>query len=130
VHFFTQVFQSSNKYVFVYQLNAGLNPVLTAGLNPSYIAKGGTANITGTLTSPSGLPISGENVTLEYSTNNKVSWTPIGIASVDATGSYVFNNWTVPSSPSNIVYVRAFFAGDPAKKFNLAYSPVQPLTEH
>ena len=128
VHFFTQAYQSSNNYVIVYKVNYGQNPVLTAQLNPPFIATGGSTNITGTLSDQSGNPISNANVTLQYS-SNKAIWTDIGKATVSSRGSYFFTNWR-PSSTTSTLYVRAFYAGDPARKFNLAISPYQPLTEH
>jgi hypothetical protein len=130
VHFFTQAFQSSNKYVIVYKLNAGQNPQLTAAVNPSYIPKNGSTNITGTLTEPSGVPITGANVTLQFSTDGGARWSVIGNSPVASNGAYTFTKWVPPVSTTSTIYVRAYYPGDPTRKLNFAYSAPQPLTEH
>jgi hypothetical protein len=127
VHFFTQAFQSSNKYVVVYKTNYGQTPGLSAQLNPPFIQTGTSTNITGTLAYPNGIPIGNANVTLQYSLD-KANWTTFGKAKVDSSGIYVYVNWTPPASTSTL-YVRAYWPGDPARKLGFAISPYQPLTQ-
>ncbi len=131
-YFTTRVFQSSNKYVLVYRVNYPPTPILTAQLNPpliTLITKGGTTNITGSLSYPNGQPVSSTNIPvyLQYS-SDKATWTTIGKANVTSTGTFTYPSWKPPSSTSTI-YVRAWWQGDRTILLSNALSAYQPLTQ-
>ncbi len=129
-YFMSRVFQSSNKYVLVYQVNYPQSPSVTAMLNPPYIAKGAATNITGTLSYPNGLPVSttGIQVNLQYSSAGS-SWNPIGNVTITSSGTFSYNNWKPPSTGS-LTYVRAWWPGDRTLNLNLALSANQTLIQY
>ncbi len=129
-YFMSRVFQSSNKYVLVYQVNYPQTPTLTAQLNPPFIAKGASTNITGTLSYANGQPVSGATiqVNLQYSSAS-VGWTLIGNVTISSNGTFAYNNWKPPNSASPI-YVRAWWPGDRTLNLNLALSANQTLIQN
>jgi dolichyl-diphosphooligosaccharide--protein glycosyltransferase len=131
-YFFTKVFQSSNNYVLVYRVNYPPAPILTAMLSNPYVPKGGSNvnNITGTLTDPSGQPVSSRTrVVLEYAKPGDISWTLIGNSTLTTSGTYqLFNSNKFPSGISPI-HVRAWWNGDPSLGLNIALSANQTLIQ-
>ena len=129
-YLFSRVFQSSNKYVFIYKVNYPQNPTLTVQLSNPLIMKSGAGltNVTGTLSSPSGLPVSSTKIPvyLQYSAD-KVNWNAISNATITSTGTFAYLNWKPPSSTSSL-YVRAWWQGDRTLMLNTALSANQPLT--
>ncbi len=131
-YFMSRVFESSNKYVLVYQVNYPQTPTLTAQLNPPFIPKGTNTNITGTLSYPNGQPVSGTTVQVnlqyfQYSSSN-LDWTFIGNVTVTSTGTFAYNNWKPPSTTVT-TYVRASWPGDRTLNLNLALSANQTLIQ-
>jgi len=130
-YFFTKVFQSSNDYVLLYRVNYPQTPILTAMLSNPYVSKGANNgnNITGTLTNPSGQPVTSMTpVMLQYAKPNDSSWTMIGNSTLTTTGTYQFLNWKPPSGTSP-VHVRAWWNGDPSLGLNVAVSANQTLIQ-
>jgi hypothetical protein len=129
-HFIHQVYQSDNKYVIIYSVNYGQNPVLTAQLNPPYVLGGDNTTITGALSYPNGQPVAGSSVKalLQYSTD-KTNWITIGNMNVNSTGALSSFKWKTPTG-TGVLYVRIFWPGDPSQQLDLAFSPIQPLTRH
>jgi dolichyl-diphosphooligosaccharide---protein glycosyltransferase len=129
--FFTKVFQSSNNYVLVYQVNYPQAPTLTAMLSNPYVPKGGsnTNNITGTLTNPSGQPVTSKTrVILQYAKPGDNTWSFLGNSTLTTSGTFQFSNWKPPTGASPI-RVRAWWNGDPSLNFNLALSANQTLIQ-
>ncbi len=128
-HFFTRLFASTNNYVLVYKVNYPQTPSLTAMLSNPYVSKSGSNsnNITGTLTYPSGLPVSSSKpVILQYATSGG-NWKLIGSVTLTPTGTYE-TNWK-PSDRTSPTYVRAWWNGDPALNLNIALSANQTLIQ-
>ena len=129
--FFTRVFQSTNDYVIVYRVNYPQTPALTAMLSNPYVPKGGSNvnNITGTLTDPSGQPISSRTrVFLEYAKPTDSHWTLLGNSTLTASGTFQFLNWN-PNTKATPIHVRAWWNGDPSLGFNMALSANQTLIQ-
>jgi dolichyl-diphosphooligosaccharide---protein glycosyltransferase len=143
-YFFTKLYESSNDYVLVYQINYPQTPALTTVLsNPSIsnseLSKG--LNLTGTLTYPNGSPVSTSvPVTLQYCAPPSPgascsAWTTIGSAPVASDGAFTLP-WSsssavkLPSSPSGPIQVRGWWNGEPSLDLNLALSGNQTLIEH
>ncbi len=130
-HFFKNVFTSTNGYVEVHAVNYPAATVAAVKLNPAVVASGGKTNITGTLTNEvTGQPIATTSITLEDSTDNQGSWTPIGTVDSTSTGNFQFNNWT-PSFPSGqkSLLVRARWSGDATSMLDIAVSEPVRLVE-
>ena len=128
-HFFTRLFASTNNYVLVYKVNYPQTPSLTAVLSNPYVSKSGSNsnNITGTLTYPSGLPVSSSKpVILQYATSGG-NWKLIGSVTLTPTGTYE-TNWK-PSDRTSPTYVRAWWNGDPALNLNIALSANQTMIQ-
>ncbi len=128
-HFFTRLFASTNNYVLVYKVNYPQTPSLTAMLSNPYVSKSGSNsnNITGTLTYPSGLPVSSSKpVILQYATSGG-NWKLIGSVTLTPTGTYE-TNWK-PSDRTSPTYVRAWWNGDPALNLNIALSANQTMIQ-
>src|SRR5438876_2147884 len=86
-------------------------------------------NITGTLSNPSGQPVTSRTpVMLQYAKPNDNSWTMIGNSTLTTTGTYQFLNWKPPSGTSP-VHVRAWWNGDPSLGLNVAVSANQTLIQ-
>jgi dolichyl-diphosphooligosaccharide---protein glycosyltransferase len=137
-YFFTQVYESSNDYVLVYQVNYPQTPELSTVLSNPYISNSAASlakgtNITGTLTDPSGAPVSTAiPVTLQYLTPGSTSWTTIGQAYLNGTatpGTFSYN-WTNLPNVSGPIMVRGWWNGSPSLNLNLALSGNQTLIEH
>jgi len=131
-YFFTKVFQSSNNYVLVYRVNYPPTPILTAMLSNPYVLKGGSNvnNITGTLTDPSGQPVSSRTrVVLEYAKPGDISWTLIGNSTLTTSGTYQLLNSNKFPSGSSPIHVRAWWNGDPSLGLNIALSANQTLIQ-
>jgi len=129
-YFFSKVFQSTNDYVLVYQVDYPQTPTLTAILSNPYVQKGGnsTNSITGTLTDPSGQPVSSKTqVILQYAKPSDNTWTFIGNSTITS-GTYRLNWNKVPSGTSPI-HVRAWWNGDPSLGLNIALSANQTLIQ-
>jgi len=123
---FTRVFQSSNDYVMVYQVDYPKAPKLNTLLNsPCATSSGCKTNITGTLSFPNGQPVTTTSVQvhLQYSMD-KLTWNSIGNATVTSSGKYAYNNWQVPTGSSQ-VFVRAWWNGDPTINLDVALSSDQ-----
>ncbi len=130
-HFFTRVFESSNNYVLVYQVNYPQTPTLTAMLSNPYVPKGSnnSNNITGTLTYPNGLPVStSKSVMLQYASPGG-SWNLIGNVTLTSTGTYQYLNWNKAPSGISPIHVRAWWNGDPSLGLNMALSANQTLVQ-
>jgi len=130
-HFFTRVFESSNNYVLVYQVNYPQTPTLTAMLSNPYVPKGSSNsnNITGTLTYPNGLPVStSKSVMLQYASPGG-SWNLIGNVTLTSTGTYQYLNWNKVPSGISPIHVRAWWNGDPSLGLNMALSANQTLVQ-
>jgi len=130
-YFFTKVFQSTNDYVLVYQVNYPTTPILTAMLSNPYVPKGGNNanNITGTLTDPSGQPVTSKTrVILQYATpSDPNNWTVIGSSPLTTSGTFQFLNW--PGTSGTPIHVRAWWNGDPSLGLNIALSTNQTLIQ-
>jgi len=130
-HFFTRVFESSNNYVLVYQVNYPQTPTLTAMLSNPYVPKGSSNsnNITGTLTYPNGLPVStSKPVMLQYASQSG-SWNLIGNVTLTSTGTYQYLSWNKAPSGISPIHVRAWWNGDPSLGLNIALSANQTLIQ-
>ena len=130
-HFFTRVFESSNNYVLVYQVNYPQTPTLTAMLSNPYVPKGSSNsnNITGTLTYPNSLPVStSKPVMLQYASPGG-SWNLIGNVTLTSTGTYQYLNWNKAPSGISPIHVRAWWNGDPSLGLNMALSANQTLVQ-
>ena len=130
-YFFTRVFQSSNDYVLVYKVNYPQTPTLTATLSNPYVPKSGSNinNITGTLTGPSGQPVTSRiQVILQYAKPNDNTWTFIANSTLTTSGAYQFVWNNAPSGVSPI-HVRAWWNGDPSLALNIALSANQTLIQ-
>jgi hypothetical protein len=131
-YFFTKVFQSSNDYVLVYRVNYPQTPVLTAMLSNPYVPKGGNNvnNITGTLTDPSGQPVTSRTrVFLQYAKPGDHTWTFIGNATLTTSGTYQFLNANKIPSGISPIHVRAWWNGDPSLGLNIVLSANQTLIQ-
>jgi dolichyl-diphosphooligosaccharide---protein glycosyltransferase len=129
--FFTKVFQSSNNYVLVYQVNYPQTATLTAMLSNPYVPKGSsnTNNVTGTLTNPSGQPVtSNTRVILQYAKPGDNTWTFLGNSTLTTSGTFQFSTWKPPTGTSPI-RVRAWWNGDPSLNLNIALSANQTLIQ-
>jgi asparagine N-glycosylation enzyme membrane subunit Stt3 len=129
--FFTKVFQSSNNYVLVYQVNYPQTPTLTAMLSNPYVPKGSsnTNNVTGTLTNPSGQPVTSKvRVILQYAKPGDNTWTFLGNSTLTTSGTFQFSTWKPPTGTSPI-RVRAWWNGDPSLNLNIALSANQTLIQ-
>ncbi|MBO0888463.1 hypothetical protein J2P12_05120, partial [Candidatus Bathyarchaeota archaeon] len=124
--FFTRVFESSNNYVLIYQVNYPQTPTLTAKLSNPYITKGTGVNITGTLSYPNGLPVTTttHSVTLQYATSG-IPWTNIGNVTFTS-GSYVLSQLWKPQT-AGTYSIRGWWNGDPALKLNMVVTANQTL---
>jgi len=107
--YFRQVFSSSNRYVFLFQVYYPLETKIV--LNPirDKIVYGDRVAINGTLTDANGQPIlrGAPSVTLEYSLNDGATWIPIETVPVDQSGN--FNYTWRPSGGGYLV--RASYKG-------------------
>ena len=129
-YLFTRVFQSSNDYVLIYKVNYPQTPNLQAILSNPYVQKGGTSknNITGTLTYPTGLPVSSKTqVILQYAIPGG-SWTFIANRTLTTSGTFEVLNYAAFPKASPI-YVRAWWNGDPSLGLNMALSANQTLIQ-
>ena len=129
-YFFSKVFQSSNRYVLVYQVNYPPTPILTAMLSNPYVLKGtnNANNITGTLTDPNGQPVSSRTqVALEFAKPGETGWTLIGDSTLTTSGTFQFNWNNAPSGSP--IHVRAWWNGDPSLGLNIALSANQTLVQ-
>ncbi len=136
-YFFTRVYESSNDYVLIYQVNYPQTPVLTTQLSNPYVSSTALSkgiNLTGTLAYPSGSPVnSNVPVFLQYTTPSSNSWTSIGQAYVNGTspGSFMFHWSSIPAtSPLGTIYVRGWWNGEPSLNLNTAVSGNQTLIVH
>ncbi|TMI54237.1 hypothetical protein E6H15_06550 [Candidatus Bathyarchaeota archaeon] len=129
-YFFSRVFASSNNYVLIYKVNYPQTPTLTTVLSNPYMPQGGTTNITGSLSYPSGLPVltTVKPVVLQYATTS-TGWTLIGNATITSSGTFTFRDWTPPNQLGSIT-VRGWWNGDPALNLNMVLSGNQTLIEH
>ena len=129
-YFFGRVFASSNNYVLIYKVNYPQTPTLTTVLSNSYMPQGGTTNITGSLSYPSGLPVltAVKPVVLQYATTS-TGWTLIGNATITSSGSFAFPDWKPPNQLGSIT-VRGWWNGDPTLDLNMVLSANQTLIEH
>src|SRR5437667_554001 len=130
-YIFTKVFEYSNDYVLLYRVNYPQTPILTAMLSNPYVSKGANNgnNITGTLSNPSGQPVTSTTpVMLQYAKPNDNGWTIIGNSTLTTTGTYQFLNWKPPSGTS-LIRVRAWWNGDPSLGLNVAVSANQTLIQ-
>jgi hypothetical protein len=131
-YFFTKVFQSSNNYVLVYRVSYPPTPILSSMLSNPYVPKGGNDvnNITGTLTDPSGQPVTSKTlVVLQYAKPGDNSWTSIGSSTLTTSGTYQFLNWNKVPSGIIPIRVRAWWNGDPGLGLNIALSANQTLIQ-
>ena len=131
-YFFTNVFQSTNDYVLVYRVNYPQTPVLTAMLSNPYVPRGSSNvnNITGTLTDPSGQPVTSKtHVILQYAKPGDHVWTFIGNATLTTSGTYQFLNWSKVPSGTSPIHVRAWWNGDPSLGLNIVMSANQTLIQ-
>ncbi|OLB46563.1 hypothetical protein AUI07_04110 [archaeon 13_2_20CM_2_53_6] len=129
-YFFGRVFASSNNYVLIYKVNYPQTPTLTTVLSNPYMPQGGTTNITGSLSYPSGLPVltTVKPVVLQYATTS-TGWTLIGNATITSSGTFTFRDWTPPNQLGSIT-VGGWWNGDPALNLNMVLSGNQTLIEH
>ncbi len=159
-YYFTKVYESSNDYVLLYQVNYPQTPVLSTTLsNPDMssasLAKG--TNITGTLHYPNGSPVSTNvPVTLQYCvpttstgsnscscpSTNACGWTTIGQAYLNGTlpGSFGSCSWSssctwsssspVPLPSSTQITFRGWWNGEPTLDLDMALTANQTLIEH
>ena len=129
-YFFGRVFASSNNYVLIYKVNYPQTPTLTTVLSNPYMPQGGTTNITGSLSYPSGLPVltAVKPVVLQYATTS-TGWTLIGNATITSSGSFAFPDWKPPNQLGSIT-VRGWWNGDPTLDLNMVLSANQTLIEH
>jgi dolichyl-diphosphooligosaccharide--protein glycosyltransferase len=129
-YLFTKVFQSTNDYVLVYRVNYPLSPILTTMLSNPYVTRGASNvnNITGTLTDPSGRPVSSKTmVILQYAKPGDSTWTSIGSSTLTS-GTFQLLNWN-PKTSATPIHMRAWWNGDPSLGLNLALSANQTLIQ-
>jgi dolichyl-diphosphooligosaccharide--protein glycosyltransferase len=108
--YFTQVFASSNRYVYLFQFNIlKLTHIAINSIN-SPLTYGDKALLAGDLTDSLGNPlsISGAQVALESSADNGQTWKAVKTIPVSSNGA--FNDTWIPSA--GIYLVRAHYLGD------------------
>ncbi|TMI35604.1 hypothetical protein E6H26_06035 [Candidatus Bathyarchaeota archaeon] len=116
--------------MLIYKVNYPQTPTLTTVLSNPYMPQGGTTNITGSLSYPSGLPVltAVKPVVLQYATTS-TGWTLIGNATITSSGSFAFPDWKPPNQLGSIT-VRGWWNGDPTLDLNMVLSANQTLIEH
>ena len=121
--YFTQVFQSSNKFVYLFQVNYIKQSLLTMGPIKSPIVYGDKVVLAGNMTDPQGNPltVSPVNLLLESSTDNGATWQEIASVNANPRGAY---NYTWQPSVGNYS-VRAHFLG--TTQYGETFSQPQPL---
>jgi dolichyl-diphosphooligosaccharide--protein glycosyltransferase len=110
--FYTQVFSSSNRYVFLFQVNYVTETQLVMKPIPTTINYGDKVTLIGLLTDTEGHPLTEGplSVALEYSTNGQ-SWNNIETVPVNSTGGFNYT-WTPPGGQYG---VRAHYLGLPGR---------------
>jgi len=108
--YFTQVFSSTNHYVFLYQVSYVTETKISLLHIPSTIRYGDSVALIGNLTDIKGVPLPTTlpvAVTLEDSTDNAQTWNTVDTVPVSAQGRYNYT-WT-PSAGTYLV--RAHYYG-------------------
>ena len=107
--YLTQVFQSTNHFVYLFQVRALKASQITLGRFITPINYGGKVELRGNLTDPQGNPIAFANpqVVLESSTDSGQSWQQID--TVTAAPDGIFNDTWIPHAGSYLV--RAHYLG-------------------
>ena len=122
--YLTQVFASTNKFVFVFKVNYIKSTRLTMGPTPSTIHYGEKVTMAGSLTDPQGkpLPVSPLQLYLESSVDGGQTWQLIKLATASPNGAYNFT-WT-PDAGNYLI--RAHYPGT-AGGYAETFSNPQPL---
>jgi dolichyl-diphosphooligosaccharide--protein glycosyltransferase len=107
--FLTQVFQSTNKFVYLFQVRALRASQITMRPIQTPINYGEKVNLLGNLTDPQGNPLSVANaaVTLESSVDSGQSWQSINTVTAAPNGAY--NDTWIPHAGSYLI--RAHYLG-------------------
>jgi dolichyl-diphosphooligosaccharide--protein glycosyltransferase len=107
--YLTQVFQSTNKFVYLFQVRALKASQITMRPIQTPINYGEKVNLLGNLTDPQGNPLSVANaaVTLESSVDSGQSWQSIDTVTAAPSGAY--NDTWIPHAGSYLV--RAHYLG-------------------
>lgn len=118
--YFTQVFASSNKYVYLFKVNYATPTTLNVKAIKDRITYGQGVSFAGNLTA-NGQPLTGGpyTVALEYSTDSGQTWTPAQNYDVSSQGQFNFT-W-VPAV--GVVLVRVHFLGTPGTYLDAAGQP-------
>ncbi len=130
---FEKAFESTTNYVLVYKVKYPTATSLTIKLDPAVISRGGSTNITGSLTTITGGPISSSSsIILEHSEDGGTTWSTIGKANSTSTGTFPAVTWSnVPPPPSGQTFIlaRARWGGESSAQLDIAVSPWIRLTE-
>ena len=106
--YYTQVFSSSNHFVFLYKVSYPTETIVNLGPLHSPISYGQKALIVGNLTDTKGNPLPGPlTVDIEYSTDAGTTWNRVDTIPVNLNGSF---NYTWTPDAGNYT-VRAHFLG-------------------
>jgi dolichyl-diphosphooligosaccharide--protein glycosyltransferase len=108
--YFTQVFSSTNRFVFLFKVNYATETVIKMLPIENKITFGQNVTFAGNLTDKAGGALTGGpyTITIEYSTNDGQDWNPIaGVASVSREGRF---NYTWAPVAGNYL-LRAHFLG-------------------
>ncbi len=109
--YLTQVFQSTNKFVYLYKVNLIKSDSITMRPVKTPIAYGTPVVMTGNITGTSGTPLSSQpvQVVLESSVDSGQSWQQIGTTTAAPNGAY--NYTAVPDAGTYLI--RAHYLGTP-----------------
>jgi len=109
--YLTQVFQSTNKFVYLYKVNLIKSDYITMRPVKTPIAYGTPVVMTGNITGTSGTPLSSQpvQVVLESSVDSGQSWQQIGTTTAAPNGAY--NYTAVPDAGTYLI--RAHYLGTP-----------------
>jgi hypothetical protein len=107
--YLTQVFQSTNKFVYLFQVNYIKSTHLTMHPIPSTINYGTNITFSGNMTDPNGkpLPISPVQLYLESSIDSGQTWQEITLVTASPNGVY---NYVWTPEPGNYL-IRAHYSG-------------------
>jgi hypothetical protein len=123
--YLTQVFQSSNKFVYLFQVNYIKQSRITMRSISSPIPYGEKVDLAGNITDPQGnpLPVSSLHLFLESSVDSGQTWQTISFVPVAPSGAY---NYTWQPNAGNYS-VRAHFLGIPGT-YGETFSVPESLT--
>ncbi|HYB83807.1 MAG TPA: STT3 domain-containing protein [archaeon] len=121
--YLTQVFSSTNKFVYLFRVNYIKSTLLTMHPFASAISYGQSVRLAGNMTQPNGnpLPISPVQLYLESSVDSGQTWEAITLLTTSPNGAF---NYTWTPNPGNYL-VRAHYLG--TTSYSETYSTPLPL---